>query len=81
MHEGDPVTTYKWLINKEDVGNPQDAPEHCLPGLASDPNFADTCQWPSVRTTSGTAPIIAQGDQTTLNDDRRSCRTCRWAST
>ncbi|HEX3003696.1 MAG TPA: IPT/TIG domain-containing protein, partial [Angustibacter sp.] len=69
VHEGDPVTTYKWLINQEDVGNPQDAPEHCLPGLASDPNFADTCQWPSVRTTPGYAPIIAQGDQTTLSDD------------
>ena len=75
VHQGDPITTYKWLINKDDVGDPGTAlnqgTENCLPasagaGSSSDPNFADTCQWPSIRNTSGQAPIIAQGDQTTL---------------
>ena len=29
----------------------------------ADPNFADTCPWPSTRPTSGFAPIVAEGDQ------------------
>jgi hypothetical protein len=45
----------------------------CLPatagaGSSSDPSFADTCPWPSIRNTSGQAPIVAQGDQTDLSD-------------
>ncbi len=54
----------------------------CLPASATvagttDPNFmgstapdyADSCQWPSVRKTSGQAPIIAQGNQSDLDVD------------
>ena len=72
---GTAIPTYKWLINKDDVGDPGTAlnqgTENCLPasagaGSSSDPNFADTCQWPSIRNTSGQAPIIAQGNQTEL---------------
>jgi len=49
------------------------ATQACLPATAgagvgsSDPNFADTCQWPSIRNTSGQAPIIAQGNQAKLS--------------
>ena len=53
VHEGDAVTTYKWLINAEDIGNPKDAPSTACRRWRADPNFADTCQWPSVRTTPG----------------------------
>jgi len=66
--EGSPISAYQWLINAEDTGNPQDSTANCLPNGTNDATFADTCQWPSIRTTSGAAPIIAQGDQTTLND-------------
>ena len=38
------------------------------PGGSSDPDYADTCLWPSTRNTSGFAPIVAQGDETDLND-------------
>ena len=72
---GTAIPGYKWLINADDVGNPGTAlnqgTENCLPassGIGSaTPNYADTCQWPSVRKTSGQAPIIAQGDQSTLS--------------
>ena len=73
VHQGDPITAYKWLINLDDVGDPGTAlnqgTQDCLPASAgvgvgsTDPNFADTCQWPSIRNTSGKAPIIAQGAQ------------------
>ena len=76
VHKGDAVTEYKWLINEDDTGDPgsltNQGTENCLPSTAaggntSDPNYADMCQWPSVRNTSGLAPIVAQGDQTDLN--------------
>ena len=76
VHQGDPISTYKWLVNKDDTGDPGTAlnqgtqaclPSTAVPGGGTDPNFADTCQWPSIRNTSGQAPIIAQGDQSTLS--------------
>jgi len=78
VHKGDPVTTYKWLINVDDTGDPgtvtNQGIDKCLPptapGGSSDPNYADTCQWPGTRTTSGFAPIEAQGDQGDLNDTK-----------
>ena len=42
----------------------------CRPGAeggSTDPDFADSCPWPSIRKTSGFAPIVAQGDQSDLN--------------
>lgn len=76
VQKGDPVDKYKWLINADDTGDPGTAAnpgtDKCLPSTAkpvgsSDPNYADTCHWPSTRATSGFAPIIAQGDETALN--------------
>ena len=75
VHKGDAVTSYKWIINVDDTGNPgtlaNQGTSACLPSTApggsTDPNFADTCQWPSIRNTSGFAPILAQGDQTDLS--------------
>ena len=31
IHRGDAVTSYKWLIAAEDVGNPDDSRANCLP--------------------------------------------------
>ncbi|MGB8649718.1 MAG: IPT/TIG domain-containing protein [Mycobacteriales bacterium] len=78
VHQGDAVTTYKWLINVDDTGDPgtlrNQGIDKCLPATApggsTDPNYADSCQWPSVRNTSGTAPIVAQGDQNDLSDSK-----------
>jgi hypothetical protein len=75
VHKGDAVNQYKWLINADDTGNPGTSAnpgiDKCLPATApggsTDPLYADTCQWPSTRTTSGLAPIIAQGDETDLS--------------
>src|SRR5690242_2386729 len=77
VHKGDPITTYKWMINQDDTGNPgtisNQGTQNCLPprapGGSSDPQYADTCQWPGTRTTSGLAPIEAQGDQSDLNEN------------
>ncbi|MGW6194655.1 hypothetical protein ACWF0M_00775 [Kribbella sp. NPDC055110] len=76
VHENDPVPHYKWLINVDDTGDPgtraNQLIDRCLPATApggsSDPNFADTCPWPSTRPTSGFAPIVAQGTEADLND-------------
>ena len=76
VHQGDAITAYKWLINLDDVGDPGTAlnqgTDKCLPASAgavgsTDPQFADTCQWPSIRNTAGQAPVIAQGNQDDLS--------------
>ena len=79
VHKGDAVTPYKWIINQDDTGDPGTAsqPRHskvpaatARAGGSSDPDYADTCPWPSTRKTSGWRPIVAQGDQTDLNDTK-----------
>ncbi|MGA8978494.1 MAG: SdrD B-like domain-containing protein, partial [Pedococcus sp.] len=75
VHAGDPVTSYQWIINEDATGDPgtsgRQLTDQCLPGRApggaSNPDYADTCPWPSTRTTSGFAPVVAQGDQSALN--------------
>src|SRR3954469_6043901 len=60
VHEGDPVPHYKWLINVDDPGNPgtrsSQLIDQCLPATAAggsaDPDYADSCPWPSTRNTS-----------------------------
>lgn len=74
IHKGDSIAKYHWLINVDDTGDPGTSArpglDHCLPsrapGGSSDPNFADSCQWPSLRSTPGYTPVVAQGDQTDL---------------
>jgi hypothetical protein len=79
--KGAPVTAYKWLINVDDTGDPgtsaNQGTETCLPSnapqgapAASATTYADSCKWPSVRNTSGQAPIVAQGDESSLNTNQ-----------
>lgn len=69
IQKGDAITAYHWLIAAEDVGNPHDTSANCLPARAGGTaTFATTCGWPSVRATPGAVPVVAQGDETTLND-------------
>ncbi|WP_329045916.1 hypothetical protein OG738_30290 [Amycolatopsis sp. NBC_01488] len=71
VRKGDAITGYKWLIAAEDVGNPRDSLQNCLPTRAGgSADFATKCQWPSVRYTPGSVPIVAQGDQNDLNDTK-----------
>jgi hypothetical protein len=68
---GDAITKYQWLIAAEDVGNPKDTLQNCLPARAGgSADFATKCQWPSVRYTPGSVPIVAQGNETDLNDTK-----------
>ncbi|MEP7091753.1 MAG: hypothetical protein ABI776_16760, partial [Nocardioidaceae bacterium] len=78
VHKGDAISSYKWIINKDDTGDPGTAAQpltgSCLPkrapGGSNDPNYADSCPWPSTRPTSGLAEIVAQGDQGDLSDSK-----------
>jgi hypothetical protein len=56
------------------AGDPTDATTNCLPAMApkdlngnptgsSNPNFADTCAWPSTRYTPGAVPVVAVGTE------------------
>ena len=58
------------------VGNAKDSVNNCLPSRASmpgavvvntNPDWADTCQWPSIRYTPGNVAVVAQGDASQLN--------------
>ena len=78
VHKGDAVSTYKWMVNRDDTGDPgtasQELLDKCLParapGGSSDPDYADSCPWPSTRSTSGWSDIVAQGDQSDLGDSK-----------
>src|SRR4051812_20714330 len=78
IHKGDAVTSYKWIVNRDDTGDPGTAAapllDRCLParaaGGSSDPDYADTCPWPSTRSTSGYAPVVAQGTEADLAGDK-----------
>ncbi len=56
---GDPITEYKYLINIDNTGDPNDTAGCSL----GDPGYPDSCDWPSVREVPGAAPIYTQGDQ------------------
>jgi hypothetical protein len=60
----DPAATYTWLITSDDVGDPTQDIAACQ---ATNPGYPESCKWPSIRQTPGAVPVIAQGDQSTLN--------------
>ncbi|MBC7234781.1 MAG: right-handed parallel beta-helix repeat-containing protein [Chloroflexi bacterium] len=75
--KGDPVTEYKFLISIDNTGDPFDPSQDCQPFLGDpltdpnaprNPNYPGNCEWPSIRTVPGWAPIYAQGDQTVLSE-------------
>jgi hypothetical protein len=71
VRKGDAIPQYNWLIAAEDVGNPKDTPQNCLPARAGgSADFATKCQWPSIRYTPGAVPVVAQGNETDLNDTK-----------
>ncbi len=66
VHEGDPVTSYKFLINEDNTGSTtQRTPTG--PCAASAVNYPANCDWPSIRELPHTtAPIVAQGTEADL---------------
>jgi uncharacterized repeat protein (TIGR01451 family) len=76
VHEGDAVTSYKWIINEDNTGenttrnaNPGSACSAWLDAAHTQPNTAypDSCRWTSIAGLASSAPVAAQGDETTLN--------------
>src|SRR5437588_3274771 len=72
VHKGDPVSTYRWLLNYDDTGNPKDTLQNCQPWKFNPPtntNYPDGCTWPSVQSImpGTTVGIFTQGDNSTLN--------------
>jgi uncharacterized repeat protein (TIGR01451 family) len=74
--EGAAVTTYKWMINEDNTGttttrdaNPGSACSAWLDTAHTSPNTAypDSCHWTSIAGLRSSAPVAAQGDQTTLD--------------
>jgi hypothetical protein len=76
---GDPVTTYKWIINIDNTGDPLDAENDCRPTVLDgngnwitnpdnpDPATLAECQWPSIRGIQSSSPIFTQGTSDELN--------------
>jgi hypothetical protein len=58
--KGAPISEFKYLISVDNTGDPFDQ-AWCDP--ATNPDFPDGCDLPSIRTVPGWAPIYTQGDQ------------------
>lgn len=62
---------FKFLINLDNSGDPfQERFYDCYPEDANgdpNPNYPDLCQWPSIVSQPGFAPIVAQGSELDLN--------------
>ena len=74
----DAITSYLFLISRDDTGNPTDAAASCFPDkpggnpIATNPDYPANCDWPSVHSTTGGAGgaenLVTTGDQAELND-------------
>jgi uncharacterized repeat protein (TIGR01451 family) len=61
---GEVIPQYKYIINEDVTGNPNDSEANCRP--ATNPSLAG-CEWPSIHKMQGDAPIVTQGDQNDFN--------------
>ena len=64
---GDNIPAYKWIINVDNTGTTeQRSPgDGCSP---EDPNYPASCHWASIAGLRSSAPVAAQGDESTLDD-------------
>ncbi len=76
VKEGDPVTAYKWIVNEDNTG--QNTTRNADPGsacsawldaahTAPNPNYPGSCKWTSIAGLASSAPVAAQGDETTAD--------------
>lgn len=65
---GGPITEFEFLVNEDNVGDPNDVAADCEADATGTfpATFPDACQWPSLRSVPGSAPIVTQGDQDDL---------------
>ena len=67
--KGATVTNYKFIINKDNAGDPNQARSpKCSP--STNTNYPDGCNWPSIHTIEGSAPVVTQGDNTDLDANK-----------
>lgn len=73
IRQGDPIGEYNYIINLDNTGDPfQPRYPDCSPFMdqsQTSPNtlYPALCRWPSIMAVPSNAPIVTQGDQTTLN--------------
>jgi hypothetical protein len=65
--QGDPITAYKWMINLDNTGTTEQRTpsDGCSPASAG---YPDSCHWASISSLRSSSPVMAQGDETTLNE-------------
>ncbi len=63
--KGDPVTTFRYMINVDNSGkaDPASGPELGSGCSADDPGYPADCSWPSINQDPGAAPIFREGTQ------------------
>ena len=65
--EGDPVAEFKWIINIDNTGTTTQRNANPGSGCSPlDPNYPDSCDWASIAGLASSAPVFAQGDETTF---------------
>jgi hypothetical protein len=74
---GDPVTEYRWMINEDNTGttitrnaNPGGDCSPWMDAAHTTPNpaYPGSCDWTSIAGLASSAPVVAQGDETDLNE-------------
>jgi IPT/TIG domain-containing protein len=78
IHE--PVTEYKWLLNRDDAGDATQPIEDCFPDgvtgidgvVGTNPDYPAGCDWPSIHSVRGGSAavdqVVTQGDQDDLSE-------------
>jgi hypothetical protein len=65
---GDAVAHYKWMINLDNTGTTAQRTADPGSGCSTqDAGYPDSCNWASIAGLRSSAPVVAQGDETTLN--------------
>jgi hypothetical protein len=61
--KGDPVKSYRFMINEDNSGtaDPAGGPDRGSGCSADDPGYPNSCLWPSINQNPGAAPIVWQG--------------------
>ena len=67
VNEHDLVTSFKWMINLDNTGTTTQRNANPGSGCSSqDAAYPDSCKWASIAGLKSTAPVVAQGDETTF---------------
>ena len=65
--EGDPIAVFKWMVNLDNTGTTTQRNPNAGGGCStSDAGYPDSCKWASIAGLASSAPVVAQGDETTF---------------